>query len=147
MFPGSFNPFTIGHQSLVERGLAMFDSIVIAIGISSSKQVTEAEIAERIEPIKQLYADNPRIEVIYYSGLTVDAAREHGCRFLLRGIRNTIDMEYERTMADINRRIGGIETVVLFTLPELSAVSSSVVRELERYGHDTAEFLPGNKEL
>lgn len=142
MFPGSFNPFTIGHQSLVDRGLAMFDSIVIAIGISPSKQVTEEEIAGRIEPIQHLYADDPRIEVTYYTGLTVDAAAEHGCRFLLRGIRNSTDMEYERTLADVNRHIAGIETVVLFTLPELGAVSSSVVRELERYGHDTAEFLP-----
>lgn len=142
MFPGSFNPFTIGHQSLVDRGLELFDTVVIATGISSTKQVTEEEIIARLEPIRALYAGNQRVEVTYYTGLTVDAARRYGCKFLLRGIRNTIDMEYERSLADINRRISGIETVLLFTLPELSAVSSSTVRELQHYGHDVSEFMP-----
>lgn len=142
MFPGSFNPFTIGHQSLVDRGLELFDTVVIATGISSTKQVPEEEIIARLEPIRALYAGNQRVEVTYYTGLTVDAARRHGCKFLLRGIRNTIDMEYERSLADINRRISGIETVLLFTLPELSSVSSSTVRELQHYGHDVSEFMP-----
>lgn len=142
LFPGSFNPFTTGHQSLVERGLELFDTIVIATGISSTKEVTEEDIIKRLEPISRLYAGNQRVEVTHYTGLTVDAARSHGCRFLLRGIRNSIDMEYERSLADINRRISGIETVLLLTLPELSAVSSSTVRELQRYGHDVSEFLP-----
>lgn len=142
MFPGSFNPFTIGHQSLVDRGLELFDTVVIATGISSTKQVPEEEIIARLEPIRALYAGNQRVEVTYYTGLTVDAARRHGCKFLLRGIRNTIDMEYERSLADINRRISGIETVLLFTLPELSVVSSSTVRELQHYGHDVSEFMP-----
>lgn len=142
MFPGSFNPFTIGHQSLVDRGLELFDTVVIAAGISSTKQVSEDEIIARLEPIRTLYAGNPRVEVTYYTGLTVDAARRQGCKFLLRGIRNTIDMEYERSLADINRRISGIETVLLFTLPEMSAVSSSTVRELQHYGYDVSEFMP-----
>lgn len=142
MFPGSFNPFTIGHLSLVERGLDIFDTIVIAVGISSSKQVTEADIIERINPIQQLFHDNKRIEVIHYTGLTVDAARDNNCQFLLRGVRNSIDMEYEKTLADINRRIAGIETVILLTLPEHSSISSSMVRELKHYGHDVDEFLP-----
>lgn len=145
MFPGSFNPFTIGHQSLVDRGLEMFDSVVIAVGISATKAVNVDEIAGRLKPIKELYAGNRRVEVIHYTGLTVDAAQEHDCKFLLRGIRNTTDMEYERSLADINRRISGIETVLLFTLPELSSVSSSTVRELQRYGHDTSEFMPRKK--
>lgn len=144
MFPGSFNPFTIGHQSLVERGLELFDTVVVAAGISSTKQVTEEEIIDRLEPIRALYAGNPRVEVTHYTGLTADAARRHGCKFLLRGIRNTIDMEYERSLADINRRISGIETVLLFTLPELAAVSSSTVRELRHYGHDVSEFMPAD---
>lgn len=142
MFPGSFNPFTKGHQSLVERGLEMFDTIVIAVGISSSKQVSEAEIIDRLEPIHRIYSKNERVEVIHYTGLTVDAAREHNCKFLLRGIRNSIDMEYERTLADVNRRIAGIETVVLFTLPEHASISSSMVRELQHYGHDVTDFMP-----
>ena len=142
MFPGSFNPFTIGHQSLVDRGLELFDSIVIAVGISATKEVGEEEIISRLEPIRRLYEGNERVEVTYYTGLTIDAARRHGCKFLLRGIRNSIDMEYERSLADINRRISGIETVLLLTLPELSAVSSSAVRELQRYGHDVSGFMP-----
>lgn len=142
MLPGSFDPFTRGHQSLVERGLQLFDAVVIAVGISTKKTVTEEEIVERLAPIRALYADEPRIEVTHYTGLTVDAARNAGCSFLLRGIRNAIDMEYERSLADVNRRISGIETIFLFTLPELSAISSSMVRELERYGHDVDDFMP-----
>ncbi|MDD6888863.1 MAG: pantetheine-phosphate adenylyltransferase [Bacteroidales bacterium] len=145
LFAGSFNPFTIGHQSLVDRGLELFDKIVVAVGISATKPVTQAEIAERLEPIRQLYAGDDRVEVVSYAGLTVDAAQSHGCQFLLRGIRNAIDLEYERQLADINRRISGLETVMLLTLPELSAVSSSTVRELQRYGRDVDEFLPKSK--
>ena len=145
LFAGSFNPFTIGHQSLVDRGLELFDKIVVAVGISATKPVTQAEIADRLEPIRQLYAGDDRVEVISYAGLTVDAAQSHGCQFLLRGIRNAIDLEYERQLADINRRISGLETVMLLTLPELSAVSSSTVRELQRYGRDVDEFLPKRK--
>lgn len=145
LFAGSFNPFTIGHQSLVDRGLELFDKIVVAVGISATKPVTQAEIVERLEPIRQLYAGDDRVEVVSYAGLTVDAAQSHGCQFLLRGIRNAIDLEYERQLADINRRISGLETVMLLTLPELSAVSSSTVRELQRYGRDVDEFLPKRK--
>lgn len=142
MFPGSFDPFTKGHQSLVDRGLQLFDELIIAVGISAAKEVTPELLDARIAPIQQLYAGDPRVKVITYTGLTVDAAAQHGCKFLLRGIRNTIDMEYERSLADVNRRLSGIETVFLFTLPELSAVSSSTVRELQRYGHDIAMFMP-----
>lgn len=141
-FPGSFDPFTRGHQSLVDRGLEIFDTVVIAVGISATKPVAAEALAARLDPIRCLYANEPRVEVTGYSGLTVDAARQHGCNVMLRGIRNAIDMEYERALADVNRRISGMETVFLFTLPELSAVSSSVVRELERYGHDVTPFLP-----
>lgn len=141
-FPGSFDPFTRGHQSLVDRGLEIFDTVVIAVGISATKPVTAEALEARLDPIRRLYANEPRVEVTSYSGLTVDAARQHSCNVMLRGIRNAIDMEYERTLADVNRRISGMETVFLFTLPELSAVSSSVVRELKRYGHDVTLFLP-----
>lgn len=142
MFPGSFDPFTRGHQSLVDRGLQLFDEIVIAVGISATKAVTPELLESRIAPIERLYAGNPKVKVTTYTGLTVDAAAAHGCDFLLRGIRNIIDMEYERSLADVNRRLTGIETVFLFTLPELSAVSSSTVRELQRYGHDISKFMP-----
>lgn len=140
-FPGSFNPFTIGHQSIVNRGLTLFDSIVIAAGISIDKAAS-ADTQSRLEPIRRLYAGNPRVEVISYSGLTVDAARNAGCNFLLRGVRSLRDFEYEREMADVNLKLSGLETVILLTRPELATVSSSLVRELAHFGRDVTEFIP-----
>lgn len=141
IFPGSFNPFTVGHASIVERGLQLFDRVIVAIGVSADKP--SADIQARLAPIERLYRDNERVEVMTYSGLTVDLAHRLGARFFLRGIRGAADFEYERSLADANRRIGDIETVFLSTLPELSMVSSSLVRELQRYGRDAGEFLPG----
>lgn len=141
LFPGSFNPFTVGHQSLVERVLPLFDCVVIAMGVNSGKRY-DYSVAENIAAITRLYADEPKVKVISYEGLTVDACRREGARWMLRGVRSTVDFEYERNLADINRRISGIETLLLFTLPEYAAVSSSVVRELKAYGHDVSEFLP-----
>ena len=144
LFPGSFNPFTIGHQSLVDRILPLFDRVVIAIGVNSAKQ-SPASIESRIAAIRELYSHEPKVEVTSYEGLTVDACRREGARWMLRGVRSVTDFEYERNLADINRRISGIETLLLFTLPEYAAVSSSVVRELESYGRDVSEFLPDRK--
>lgn len=141
LFPGSFNPFTVGHQSLVSRILPLFDRVVIAVGVNSQKQ-TEKQTADRLETIRMLYASEPKVKVISYSGLTVDACKEEGARWMLRGVRSATDFDYERNLADINRRISGIETLLLFTLPEYAAVSSSVVRELQAYGRDVSEFLP-----
>lgn len=141
LFPGSFNPFTIGHKSVVDRALPMFDHIVIAIGVSIDKH-NESESLRRLEAIKRVYEHEPRVSVTSYSGLTVDAAVANGCRFILRGIRNAIDLEYERPMADINRSLSGIETVFLLTLPEHSMISSSMVRELQHFGRDTSPYLP-----
>lgn len=144
LFPGSFNPFTIGHQSLVDRVLPLFDRVVIAIGVNSAKH-SPASIDSRIAAIRELYRLEPKVEVTSYEGLTVDACRREGARWMLRGVRSATDFEYERNLADINRRISGIETLLLFTLPEYAAISSSMVRELESYGHDVSEFLPGRK--
>ncbi|MDE7394441.1 MAG: pantetheine-phosphate adenylyltransferase [Muribaculaceae bacterium] len=141
LFPGSFNPFTRGHQSLVERALTMFDHVVIAIGVSADKH-TNDDITSRIQPIADLYIDEPRVSVIAYYGLTIDAATANNCCAILRGVRNAIDFEYERQLADVNRSISGIETILLMTLPEYSMISSSVVRELERYGRDVKPYLP-----
>lgn len=141
LFPGSFNPFTVGHQSLVDRVLPLFDRVVIAVGVNSSKHGA-SDPSEVVDSIRSLYADEPKVSVVSYSGLTVDACRREGARWMLRGVRSTLDFEYERNLADINRRISGIETLVLFTLPEYAAVSSSLVRELESYGRDVSEFLP-----
>ena len=140
LFPGSFRPFTRGHADIVERGLAMFDRIIIAIGVNASKPSADAEASA--DAIRHLYRNEPRIEVAVYSCLTVDFAASRGARFLLRGVRSVKDFEYERDMADINRQLSGIESVILFSRPELAAISSSVVRELETFGRDTTPFLP-----
>lgn len=141
LFPGSFDPFTIGHKSLVERALPLFDRIVIAVGENSGKSSASSADA-RVEAIRRLFADDPRVTVTAYSGLTVDVCRSVGARWLLRGVRSLTDFEYEKNLADINRRISGIETVLLYTLPEYAPISSSVVRELDRYGYDVSTFLP-----
>lgn len=143
LFPGSFNPFTLGHKSLVDRALPLFDKIVVAIGYNSEKcAVDDSDLSARLEAIRAIYRDEPRVEVTAYSGLTVDACRECGARWMLRGVRSVTDFEYERTLADVNRRISGIETIILYTLPEYASISSSIVRELRHYGHATEEFLP-----
>lgn len=142
VFAGSFDPFTRGHDDIVCRGLEIFDHIVIAIGVNASKPGAQTRAADSATAIRRLYADDPRVEVAVYTCLTVDFARSLGAQFLLRGVRSVKDFEYERDMADINRQLSGLETVILFSSPELSAVSSSVVRELAAYGHDVSAFLP-----
>lgn len=141
LFPGSFNPFTKGHQSLVDRVIPLFDRVVIAIGVNSAKH-TAAAVDSRIAAVSEIYSNEPKVKVTSYEGLTVDVCRREGARWMLRGVRSVTDFEYERNLADINRRISGIETLLLFTPPEYAAISSSVVRELESYGHDVSEFLP-----
>lgn len=141
VFPGSFDPFTIGHQSIVRRAAELFDKIIIAIGINDKKQSTHSE-QERITQIKNAVKGIENIEVISYHGLTVDVCKQYDAKYLLRGVRSFTDFEYEQNMADINRKIAGIETVILFTLPEHASISSSVVRELDKYGYDTTDFLP-----
>ena len=141
IFPGSFDPYTVGHHSIVERGLEMFDKIIIAIGYNEQKQASD-NIDKRVLAIKKVYAGNDKVEVMSYSGLTVECAKSYNARFILRGVRNFIDFEYERNLAEVNRKIGNIETVLLFTLPEHGAISSSMVRELQHNNVDVSEFLP-----
>lgn len=140
VFPGSFNPFTVGHADIVARGLALFDRVIIAVGINTAKHSDGGEAL--LEPIRRLYAGDSRVEVASYSGLTVDFAAARGARFLLRGVRSVKDFEYERDMAEINRQLSGIESVLLFSKPDYAAVSSSVVRELRAFGRDVDIFLP-----
>ena len=141
LFPGTFDPFTIGHESLVKRGLLLMDEIIIAIGVNDSKQ-SYFTLAQRLESISQLYKGEPRIKVESYNSLTIDFAQKMGARYILRGIRSVIDFEYEKTIADMNRTISGIETFVLFTEPSLTHISSSHVRELLSFGHDVSDFIP-----
>ncbi len=141
LFPGTFDPFTIGHASLVQRALPLCDRMVIAIGYNPAKHSAES-VAERVAAIAAIYADEPKVKVTSYDGLTVDACRHEGAEWMLRGVRSVADYEYERNLADINRSISGIETLLLYSLPELSHISSSMVRELASHGHDVSQFLP-----
>lgn len=141
LFAGSFDPFTIGHYSVVKRALPMFDKITIGIGINSGKK-SMFPVEERVKAIEKAFAGEERIEVKVYDCLTMDFAKEIGTDVLLRGVRTTKDFEYEREIADINLKLGGIETVLLISEPEYASISSSVVRELITYGKDVSEFLP-----
>ena len=141
LFAGTFDPYTRGHHSIVTRAFAMFDKVVVAIGRNAAKSTT-CSIDERMESIARLYANEPRVEVVTYEGLTTDYAREVGACCLLRGVRSVKDFEYERDLADVNRAISGIETVIMVSEPQYAAISSSVVRELMSYGKDVTEFLP-----
>ena len=141
LFAGSFDPFTIGHYTVVKRALPMFDKITIGIGINSGKK-SMFPVEERVKAIEKAFAGEERIEVKVYDCLTMDFAKEIGADVLLRGVRTTKDFEYEREIADINLKLGGIETVLLISEPEYASVSSSVVRELITYGKDVSELLP-----
>ena len=141
IFIGSFDPFTVGHDAIVRRALPLFDKIVIGVGVNVRKKyLYSAEV--RVKDIAELYADEPKIEVKAYSDLAVDFAKREGARYIIKGVRSIKDFEYEREQADINRRIGGIETLLLYAEPQYESVSSSMVRELIHFGRDVSEFLP-----
>lgn len=141
MFAGSFDPFTVGHADIVERGLMLFDELIIAVGQNINKNGS-TDANERARKIRSIYANNPRINVMVYSELTVDLARELDVQFLLRGVRGTMDADYEQKMADANFALAGIETVVLYAKPELAYISSTLVRDLQKYGKDVSKYLP-----
>ena len=146
IFPGSFDPFTIGHHSIVKRALAFMDEIVIGIGVNEGKQ-SYIPTEKRLQMIEQLYKGEPKVKVEAYSGLTVDFAEKWQASFIIRGIRTVRDFEYEEGIADVNKKLSGIETIFLFTEPEFSSVSSTVVRELLHYGKDVSAFLPEGMKL
>lgn len=141
LYPGTFDPFTVGHLSIVERGLQLFDEIIIAIGVNEAKK-NHTSIEQRIEHIQRVTSKMQGVRVISYSNLTVEAAEEHGANFILRGVRTVADYEYERNLAYANRNLTGIETVLLYTLPELSYISSTMVRDLQRHGYDVSPYVP-----
>lgn len=145
LFAGTFDPFTKGHHALVLRALAIFDKVVVAVGRNMGKKCLFS-VEQRVEAIEKLYAADKRVEVMAYDGLTMDLAKEIGATALLRGVRNTKDFEYEREIADVNFRIGGIETVLLMSEPEHASISSSIVRELINYGKDVTALLPNMQE-
>lgn len=144
LFPGSFDPFTIGHADIVKRGLDLFDKIVIGVGVNESKR-NHFSAEERVQAISKLYDGDLRIEVTNYDDLTVGLAQRVGAKFILRGIRSVKDFEYERDIASINKRLADIETVFLFSDPAHADISSGVVRELMAFGKDVSDFLPKRK--
>jgi len=144
LFSGSFDPFTIGHYSIVQRGLQIFDEIIIAIGINSKKK-TLFPLADRINTLKDLYSGEKRILITSYNCLTIDFALQSGSNFILRGLRNTLDFEYEKNMASIHRQLTGIETVFLLSDPEYASISSTLVRDFILHKKDISTFIPIKK--
>jgi len=145
VFVGSFDPFTVGHDSVVTRALGLFDRLVIGVVGDQVHKPDMAPATERMQAIQELYTNEPSIKVKPYYGLAVDFAKAEGARYIVKGVRSVKDFEYEREQADINREISGIETVLLFAEPQYSSISSSVVRELQHFGRDVSEFLPKKK--
>jgi len=143
LFPGSFDPFTKGHEDIVIRGLRLFDEIIVAIGYNSQKDQRYFKIDFMIEKIQETFAGYPQINVITYAQLTADLAKKYDAKYLLRGLRNTTDFEYENSIAQVNRHLNAdLESVFLITSPPFAAISSSIIREVHRYGGDVSVMLP-----
>jgi len=142
VFPGSFDPFTLGHESVVLRALPLFDKIIIGIGSNTSKK-TFFTAGQRLEMIMELFAGNPKVEVMYYDDLTIDFCNRVGAKYMLRGLRTSSDFEYEKVIAQVNQAmLPEVESLFMLTLPEHTAINSSVVREIMRYGGDVSRFTP-----
>ena len=141
IFPGSFDPFTIGHHDIVLRGLQLFDEIIIGIGHNISKR-DAFPLEERLAAIQSAFKSEPRVKVMAYDGLTVDFASEQQAQFILRGVRSVQDFEYERNIAEANKQLSGIETVLLYTRPEYAHISSTLLRDLRAHGKDISPYLP-----
>ncbi len=142
LFPGSFDPFTVGHESLVLRGLPLFDKIIIAIGYNSQKKGF-FPLEKRIEWIETIFQDEPGVEVTWFSGLTVDFCRKKNASYILRGLRTSADFEFERAISQVNNAMAGdIESVFLLTRPEHTFINSSIVRDIIRNGGDASRFVP-----
>lgn len=143
IFPGSFDPFTKGHEDIVMRGLKMFDEVVIGIGYNSQKHNRYFDIDLMVEKIEQTFANNDQIKVLVYNELTAELAKRIDAKYLLRGLRNTTDFEYENSISQVNRYLNHeLETVFLITSPEYAAISSSIIREVHKYDGDVGDFLP-----
>ncbi|MBL3656208.1 pantetheine-phosphate adenylyltransferase [Fulvivirga sediminis] len=143
IFPGSFDPFTRGHEDIVLRGLTLFDEIIIAVGHNSKKTNRYFDIDVMVALIEQTFSNYDNIKVVVYNELTADLARKHNANYLLRGLRNTTDFEYENSIAQVNKYLyENLESVFLITSPELAAISSSIIREVHRYGGNVDDFIP-----
>ena len=140
LFPGSFNPFTIGHANIVSRALKMFDKVIIGIGVNYEKP--QDNIAENLKEIETKYADEPRVKVITYSTLTADVVEKENATCIIRGIRNDVDLKYESEIAQVYYTLFKVETIFLLASPELKEISSSIVRELQKFGKNITDLLP-----
>ena len=147
VFPGSFDPFTIGHESIVKRALGMFDEIIIAVGANALKK-SFYPVETREKMISKVFSDEPRIKVDHYEGLTVDYCKKHGAEFLLRGLRTSADFEFERAIAQVNKAMApDIESVFILTSPEHTPINSTIVRDIIRSGGDASKFVPSSINL
>ena len=143
LFPGSFDPFTKGHEDIVLRGLTLFDEILIAIGYNAQKDKRYFKIDYMIEKIQSAFVQYPQISVITYSELTAELAAKYKANYLLRGLRNTTDFEYENSIAQVNRHLNhNLESVFLITSPQYAYMSSSIIRDVHRYAGDVTPMLP-----
>lgn len=147
IFPGSFAPFTVGHQSIVDRALPLFDKIIIAIGINGEKN-QYFSIEERMNWIESVYKNNPKIEVKRYEGLTVDFCKKENANYILRGLRDSHDFKFEKNIAQMNKELNAtIETIFIITSPEISHISSSIIRDIIKNGGDVSKFIPKEIDL
>jgi pantetheine-phosphate adenylyltransferase len=143
LFPGSFDPFTKGHEDIVLRGLKLFDEIIIAIGYNSKKNVRYFEIDFMQQCISTAFSNYPNIKVVTFSELTAEFAKKNGARYLLRGLRNTTDFEYENSIAQVNRSLNpDLESVFLITSPQFASINSTIIREVHKYNGNVSDFLP-----
>lgn len=147
VFPGSFDPITKGHESIIKRAAPLFDEIIIAIGENTEKKCY-FPLEKRIEFVKKIFANYPSISVATYTGLTVNFCKKVGAQYILRGLRTAADFEFERSIGQVNKMIyNKIETIFLLTIPEHTAINSSVVRDILRHGGDPSKFLPDGIDL
>lgn len=143
IFPGSFDPITLGHYDLVKRALPLFDQIIVAVGVNANKKYM-FPLEQRLQWIQETFKDEPKVETDTFSGLTVDYCRSKKAHFILRGLRNPADFEFEKAISQANFKLNQeVETVFLLTSPELSFISSSIVRDVMRNGGDYSQFVPG----
>lgn len=142
IFPGSFDPFTKGHEDVVIRSLALFDELIIGIG-HNTKKVRYFELDRMVQAIEKTFEKYPHVKTIVYDELTAGLAKKYDAKFLIRGLRNTTDFEYENSIAQVNRHLNNeLESVFLITSPKYAAINSSIIREVHKYGGDVSEFLP-----
>jgi pantetheine-phosphate adenylyltransferase len=147
LFPGSFDPFTIGHESIVNRSLPLFDKIIIAVGFNTQKKALLG-LDSRLKLIRDVFSGNPKIEVNHFQGLTIDYCTKVNANYLLRGLRTAIDFEYERAIGQMNKAMNpDIETVFLLTSPEYTFVNSTIVRDILFFGGDASKFLPAGVDI